>query len=138
MSNPANVLFFCPPCFATEEEGSGGSTCDGVYCYNCGSGGTVALPRWAIVSIREQASWVGKRFYPHDEDREAHDELAALRRRMTTFPGRTARPPTDTKPKWRVEQKRGKSTVMVWVDADSEEEALEQTKDRLPWCPEGK
>lgn len=36
---------------------------------NCGSGGLVPMPEWAVSSIRFQASWVGKRYYPHDEDR---------------------------------------------------------------------
>lgn len=74
-----DMLHFCPGCFASSEGGSWDHGCDAAYCYNCGSGSTVQLPRWAIQSIRQQASWVGKRYYPHEEDQQAREELRALR-----------------------------------------------------------
>lgn len=79
MTELTDVLAFCAGCFASSEDGSWDLTCDNQYCYNCGTVGTVQLPRWAVDSIREQASWVGKRYYPADEDKEAAEELAALR-----------------------------------------------------------
>lgn len=129
-------LWFCPRCFASSDDGSWGLTCDDTYCNNCSSSGTVQLPDWAVQSIREQASWVGKRFYPHAEDHDSGDELRRLRRAMTSFPGRSAHHDDTLSDQWRVEQKRGGVTISVWVDADSAEDAIEKTKDRLPWCPE--
>jgi hypothetical protein len=73
---------FCPGCFATSEDGSANHVCDENYCYNCGSGGTVTIPRWAVESIRAQASWVGKRYYPNAEDHIINAELKLLRSRM--------------------------------------------------------
>jgi hypothetical protein len=53
--------FFCTRCFSR-------TVCIDA-CHNCGSGGTnIEIPLWAIDSIRENASWLGKRFYPHKED----------------------------------------------------------------------
>lgn len=73
------MLTFCPRCFASSEDGSWGDVAIGDGCMNCGSGGTVVIPRWAVDSIREQASWVGKRYYPHAEDKEQVRELRYLR-----------------------------------------------------------
>lgn len=76
---------FCPRCFADEDGGSWG---DGVHgrppeqtlCANCGAMNCgLLIPEWAIKSIREQASWVGKRYYPHAEDYEKSRELRYLR-----------------------------------------------------------
>lgn len=73
------LLYFCPGCFATNEDSSGPEICDAHYCFNCGMSATVHIPRWATQSIREQASWVGKRYYPDEEDRITREELKVLR-----------------------------------------------------------
>lgn len=62
---------FCPCCFASETSGSWDHVVIGGYCTNCGNGSTVDLPVWAIEEIRRNASWVGKRYYPCDEDKKA-------------------------------------------------------------------
>lgn len=83
---------FCVRCFADDKDG--GSWSGGVvpgHCMNCGAGGSVvSIPPWAVKSIRSSASWVGKRYYPSDEDREIREELIALRALVPSFPGRTA------------------------------------------------
>lgn len=81
VKKPSNddELEFCPGCFATNEGGSWGCTAEGGYCFNCGSTGTVKMPRWAVDSIRRSASWVGKRYYPSEEDLSDHRELRYLR-----------------------------------------------------------
>jgi hypothetical protein len=82
-------LSFCPCCFATEETGSWDHVVTSGYCMNCGNGSCVTLPPWAVDSIREQASWVGKRYYPHREDHERNRELRSLRKAIGRWPGRT-------------------------------------------------
>lgn len=79
-STLGDILNFCPSCFATNEDGSWAHTCDEYYCYNCGNCSTIKIPRWAVESIRAQASWVGKRYYPNEEDRENYQELENLRK----------------------------------------------------------
>lgn len=72
---------FCSACFATNENGSstpnGWSVRDvedfGVncYCMNCaGHGEIVIMSRRVTDAIRHNASWIGKRSYPCDEDRD--------------------------------------------------------------------
>lgn len=115
MSDLEDVLDFCPGCFATNEDGSWGHTCDDHYCYNCGAQGTVKLPRWAVRSIREQASWVGKRYYPHDEDREAAEEIAALRE---IAPPAAPEAPQPVEPvAWKIESPPDEGCV-EWVHTD--------------------
>ena len=84
-----DIRDFCPRCFASDMSGSWDQTVVGNHCYNCGASPSVRLPDWAVDCIREQASWVGKRYYPNDEDKEMAAELKELRSRMTEFPGRT-------------------------------------------------
>lgn len=82
-----DLLLFCVGCFATEEGGSWGEICVDGYCMNCGSGGgTVQLKRWQIESIRTSASWVGKRYYPHQEDINNYREIQLLRARVPPNP----------------------------------------------------
>ena len=69
---------FCPGCFATENDSSGGGALVPEYCMNCG-GSPITVPRWAALSIRQQASWVGKRYYPNEEDEVRSAELKILR-----------------------------------------------------------
>ena len=66
------TMHFCVVCFASNEDGSWGCTTvpEANFCGNCSSNDClVAIPFWAVESIRQQASWVGKRYYPCDEDR---------------------------------------------------------------------
>jgi hypothetical protein len=86
----SETLQFCPGCFADEESGSCNHVVVGDLCTNCGANGTVSLPRWAIESIRKNASWVGKRYYPSEEDFERAEERADLLELVTEFPGRSA------------------------------------------------
>jgi len=104
-------------------------------CYNCGaSGGTVRLPRWAIDAIRKNASWVGKRYYPDDEDRERAAEARTLRGMMTAFPGRRARRDKTTPGRWFVEQATGAGrSTGVMVEAADKAGALRAAKCRLPY-----
>lgn len=105
-----DVVMFCPGCFADEGGGSWAhnvyKTDSGAYCTNCGNGSCVALPKRAVESIRQQASWVGKRYYPHDEDRERYVERQALLALVTEFPGRSAVRLADDPdpPSWNVSQ----------------------------------
>jgi len=130
-------LDFCPGCFATNEDGSWGSTVLGDYCMNCGAGGTVNIPRWAVKSIRRQASWVGKRYYPHEEDFEKHEEMKALRSLPKAFPGRTAEPCNNEHNRfWVKQQLTENKSVTVSVTASSVEEAIEASRYSLPYVPE--
>jgi len=64
-----DMELFCVQCFASESSGSWVHVVVGSFCTNCcGNGTTMPLPKAAIESIRQQASWVGKRYYPHAED----------------------------------------------------------------------
>lgn len=97
---------FCTLCFASEADGSFHCIVVGDGCTNCSANGTVVeLPEWAIANIRRNASWVGRRFYPCDEDREAQQERADLLSLVENFPGRTATLHTvDGRDAWEVKQ----------------------------------
>jgi hypothetical protein len=130
-------LDFCPGCFATDEDGSWGCTVIGDYCMNCGAGGTVRIPRWAVKSIRRQASWVGKRYYPNDEDFERHAELKALRALPASFPGRTTEQDQQDPNRFWVKQKlTDNKSVSISVVASSHHEAMEASRFSLPYVPE--
>lgn len=71
MKDENEIILFCPRCFASSDNASWGEPIMEGHCFNCGAGGcTVKLPRWAIEMIRKSASWVGKRYYPHEEDKK--------------------------------------------------------------------
>jgi hypothetical protein len=129
-------LYFCPRCFATDEDGSWSHTTGDGLCSNCGATGpAVQLPRWAVASIREQASWIGKRYYPHQEDHERDVERRALLARVTEFPGRTVEaavaPGT-----WCVSQQLVTArTQTVLVTAESPAAALEAARYLLTYVP---
>lgn len=128
----SRLMRFCPRCFADEETGSWRHVVTGSHCTNCGSSSTIDIPAWAIGSIREQASWVGKRYYPIEEDRQARKELALLRSKMTEFPGRSVRFSEGNG--WVVEQRTGPRTITsVFITADNAEEALAAAKTMLPY-----
>lgn len=133
-----DLLPFCPGCFATSEDGSWGSVVLGDYCLNCGAGGTVTIPRWAVTSIRRQASWVGKRYYPCDEDFEKYAELKALRALVKSFPGRTAEPDKENPRRFWVKQQISENkSISTSVDASSIDEAIEASRySGLPYVPE--
>ena len=128
----------CVRCFASDTEGSWQHVVYGDeeknHCTNCGAGNAaVPLPRWAIDDIRENASWIGKRYYPHREDREGNAELKLLRSKMTIFPGRSAEEVEEGQ--WAVKQQTSKAgkRIQVFVDASSAKEALEKAKLSLPY-----
>lgn len=137
MSERAEVLDFCPGCFATNEGGSWGHGCDEHYCYNCGFGGTVKLPRWAVDSIREQASWVGKRYYPHEEDTQTREELTALRSLSPDNPTDTAEWNEDGRyySVYRSDPKNRTRFGVMPIHAGSAEEAIRKAKPRLRYIP---
>ncbi len=142
-----DILAFCAMCFATGEGGSWGESVvvneknkNDSHCFNCGAGGiAVQIPRWAVESIREQASWVGKRYYPNDEDLERYDEVKALRALVKKFPYRSVeripdRP--DDRGSWWVHQELpGGKRTSTTVKAKTAEEAFEKGRLLLPYIP---
>ena len=136
MTDQNKLVAFCALCFADEDSGSWGCVTipKANYCTNCSAGGSIIqIPEWAVKSIRDQASWVGKRFYPIQEDYDNQAERKALLNLVETFPGRTARLREDGQ--WEVTQRKpdGRS-VQTWVKANSEVEALRHNS--LPYVPE--
>ena len=127
MSEDRNELReFCALCFADDKGGSWGAGTSGTgFCANCCARATIRIPAWAVESIREQASWVGKRYYPHSEDREAYEERKALLNLVPEFPGRSFEQREDDPGQWNVVQQlpRGQS-VMTIVRAESGEQAM--------------
>jgi hypothetical protein len=130
---------FCCLCFASEDGGSWGEGLIEGHCFNCGAGGsTFSLPRYAIQSIREQASWVGKRYYPSLEDLEASEERKRLLACVDTFHGRTVEPAETLNEKrewvpdpgrWTVKQKTPSGGgAQTTVQAETEEEAWEKAR----------
>jgi hypothetical protein len=143
-----DLLLFCPQCFASNEDGSQGQVIASdqksvhTICYNCGlNDGAVVLPRGAIESIRKQASWVGKRYYPHAEDMDAIEERYDLLRTIKVFPGRSAKQVSDEK-YWEVKQLLPDgSSVACYIDgavAHNAEEAIEASRRVLIYIPEEK
>jgi len=139
-SNKEGIILFCVRCFASSDNSSWGESLIDGHCFNCGAGGaTVNLPRWAVESIRQQASWVGKRYYPNQEDYDRSEEINRLRSKMTSFPGREAQLSAADDGSWMVRQKTpGRSWISIFIeDANSAEDALEKTKTKLPYYDEG-
>lgn len=139
----ARTVYFCCCCFATDEGGSWGHEViagpSGTLCTNCGAGGSAfPMPFYAAKSIREQASWVGKRYYPHEEDTENREERKRLLALVPDFPGRTARPVEhlnedgefEVQPgQWWVKQKApGKSGWETTINGETAEEAIENSR----------
>jgi hypothetical protein len=145
---PDDIILFCARCFATGEGGSWGGFVDvskdgkDNHCYNCGAGGcAVKIPRWAVKSICEQASWVGKRYYPSDEDYEHVREVKALRDLVKVYPGRSAEKIVserhDDADQWWVHQELpGDKRVSVIVKAATANRALEKARLSLPYIPQ--
>lgn len=132
------LVDFCPSCFATSENGSWNHVVMGNHCTNCGSsGGIIKLPTFAAEEIRRNASWVGKRYYPAEEDLENSAELKKLRGKMTEYPGRSIELREGAgwiKQVYMVTQKLPKGrSVSVFIDADTPEQAHEKTRTSLPY-----
>lgn len=136
MSNQAEMRNFCALCFADDESGSWGHvTTPGGLCMNCGTrNSTVHIPVWAVRSIREQASWVGKRFYPHTEDRDAYEERKALLELVPSFPGRSAEECEDRPGEWRITQILLVGSVQRTRKAETADQAMRECG--LPYIPQ--
>jgi hypothetical protein len=127
-------ILFCPRCFASGDDSSWGDPVVDGHCFNCGAGGSsISIPRWAVESIREQASWVGKRYYPHEEDRERAEETALLRAIAPDDPRRKVTVDPDNPRRYRVEQPTKRGWTSTGVTASSLEEAREKAKLVLPY-----
>ena len=130
-----NYVDFCTRCFASSDSGSMGGAVGCGGCTNCSSTGTtVHIPLWAVEDIRDNASWVGNRYYTCEEDYKNNTELKLLRSKMYHFPARTATPLEDEPGMWEVRQETGpKTSSMVFVRAASKSEALDLAKTMLPY-----
>lgn len=131
-----STLLFCVCCFATNEDGSWGETTVGEenssHCLNCGAGNSCfSLPEWAVKSIRQQASWVGKRYYPHEEDKETAAELERLRVLAPEVP-RTYEELEDGN--WKVTQKTEKGSMSMTFRGTLDE-VKARAKLRFPYDP---
>lgn len=140
VSEPTPILF-CPRCFASEKDGSWGCTVDKNFCNNCSASGTaVPLPEWAIKTIREGASWIGRRYYPQQEDKENHEELMALRSLVTDRDLTVKREePSEFDPagSWRctVNMSDGRNVSTSLKGTMTYEEALWEARRILPYHP---
>ena len=132
-------ILFCCCCFASEDSSSWGETLIEGHCFNCGAGGsTKKLPRYFVESIRQQASWVGKRYYPAKEDFENAEERKRLLSCVEKFPGRSVEPAeTITRDgewipepgRWTVKQLTpGNLYSTTTVTAETEAEAWEKAR----------
>lgn len=118
---------FCALCFADDKSGSWGHVTTAGFCTNCcANGSTVQIPAWAVRSIREQASWVGKRYYPHAEDRDAYEERKALLELVAEFPGRSAEEYEDRPGEWRVTQILPVGSVQTTRKAVTADQAMRE------------
>lgn len=136
MKDVNQEILFCPQCFASEEDGSMGGSVFPTYCTNCGTGwgdGAPKLKRYMVDSIRQQASWIGCRFYPGEEDRERHKERERLLSLVTNFPGRSVKPSKE-EGYFEVMQKMDRNrTMSVFIKADSPEAAAKLARGSLPF-----
>jgi len=129
-----NWMLFCVQCFASEIDGSWYhlvERCkDDNFCGNCGGHNTACpLPRAAIESIRKQASWVGKRYYPHEEDSQAHLERIELLKLVKAFPGRKALQSDPFNGWWSIDQKMPDGrTMFITTLAENEADAMESVR----------
>lgn len=139
--NRTDFIAFCPMCFASDDGGSWGVGTIGDHCFNCGANGSIAVPRWATNAIRQSASWVGRRYYPGDEDREIDAERRALLATVKVFPGREVAPARQfVDGEWEPDPGRweiGKGRqMMTSVQADSAEAAMEASRYLLRYIPD--
>jgi len=135
------MTMFCARCFADDRGGSWGEGVANGHCFNCGAGSAVSVPIWAVDSIREQASWVGRRYYPSAEDKALGAELRYLRMAMPTPDGRVVeRPYRETHmgeqapaDEWSVKQMESGGWHSTTVRASTAEEALRAAAAVLPY-----
>ena len=129
------LISFCPSCFGSSDDSSWGESVTDGYCYNCGNSTVITIPRWAVKSIRQQASWVGKRYYPNEEDIERHKELEVLRALALDNPERTVSKTYEPR-SFKTQQPNDRGgTTSTWVKADSMDEARIKAKVVLPFRP---
>lgn len=128
-------LQFCISCLCPDHNN------DSYSCLNCGScGSLIKLRRWQIDEICRNASWVGKRRYPTDEDIELAAEIKELRQLAAHFlgnqlPGRKAIPPSEGMDSWMVSQDHNNKLRCVFVNATDENDALKKAVPLLPFVP---
>lgn len=142
----SDLTNFCPQCFADDDGGSWGVGTIGGHCLNCGAGGAIQIPKWAVESIRQNASWVGRRYYPQDEDREIYDERKALLDLVKVFPGREVMQArkfedgewVDDVGRWTIRQNTPSGYMSTTVQAASREEAMEASRYHLRYMPGSK
>jgi len=132
------LVYFCERCFGSSDNSSWGEAVDSNYCYNCGGGPCIRIPRYSVESIRSSAFFVGSRYYPSAEAIELFEERKRLRGLIKEFPGREAKPPTEEGGSWFVTQKKPGN---LWVStaamtATNAEEALHETRLSLPYYDE--
>jgi hypothetical protein len=132
------LIAFCDRCFGSSDNSSWGEAVEKEYCFNCGCGPTIQIPRYSVDSIRTSAFFVGSRYYPSTEAIELFEERKRLRGIVKEFPGRVASPPFEEGAPWSVkQQKPGKTWVSVMAKAaTTAEEALHETRLSLPYYDE--
>lgn len=130
-----DILEFCPRCFATEEDGSWCGGVSDAFCPNCGANSSsIRIPRWAVESIRRSATWVGKRYYPDEEDKDTWNELTYHRSKVRHFPGRSVGRARDST--WMVSQRLPSGAVQcIFIEARTGPQALKKVKTLLPYVP---
>lgn len=139
LSHRKELVCFCERCFGSSDNSSWGEPVDEGYCYNCGGGPSIMIPRYSVDMIRSSAFFVGSRYYPSEEATELFEERKRLRGLVKEFPGRTAEPPFEEGAHWSVRQRKpGKG---LWVSvmamtANTAEEALHETRLSLPYYDE--
>lgn len=133
---------FCPQCFATSEDGSWGQTSEYIdyknnYCSNCGlNGAIIQISKWAASEIRKSASWVGKRYYPDQEDKDIKRELFLLRSMTKDFPGRKVEGPDMDNFYTIIQEQSSGRKLFISGKFQSKDEAFEWAKTRLPYYTE--
>ena len=138
IAHRTELVCFCERCFGSSDNSSWGEAVDKDYCYNCGGGPPIMIPRYSVDMIRTSAFFVGSRYYPSTEATELFEERKRLRGLVKKFPGREARPPFEEGAPGSVTQKKpGKLWVSVMaMTATTAEEALHETRLSLPYYDE--
>lgn len=135
------LVLFCPCCFASSDGGSWtvGEAVVDYLCSNCGaSGPNLKIPRWSVDSIRRQASWVGKRYYAHEEDKATYEELQDLRATIKEFPGRYVERTANDECYMISQDLPSGSRISTFTEASTPEKAMEEVKLNLPYIPASK
>jgi len=131
------LVYFCERCFGSSDNSSWGEAVEKDYCYNCGGGPSIQIPRYSVDLIRSSAFFVGSRYYPSKEATELFEERKRLRGLIKEFPGRKAEPPFEEGAHWSVRQKTPGGWVSVMArTATTAEEAIRETRLSLPYYDE--